>query len=93
MGEAEHASVGTYWKICIILCVATFIEWVIFHIETLSKSAAFMYPVLTILSVGKFFLVVGYYMHLKYDNKILSQCFYFSMALAGLVFAIYLMVM
>ena len=47
-----------------------------------------MIPVLSILSIVKFVLVLGWYMHLKYDNKILTQIFAGSLALAVMVFLI-----
>lgn len=83
-----HATPKTYWIICVILCVATFLEWWIFQVPSLRSSAAVMIPVLSAMSIFKFVLVLGWYMHLRYDNKILTQIFAFSLALAVLVFVI-----
>lgn len=93
MSETEHVSVATYWKICGILCALTFIEWIIFHFPSLRSNAMFMYSFLGVLSIAKFLLVVKYYMHLKYDDALLSKVFYFSTFLAVIVFTIYLLVL
>jgi len=83
-----HSTPKTYWLICVILCLVTFIEWWIFQVPSLRASAAFMIPILSGLSIFKFVLVLGWYMHLRYDNKILTQVFTFSLGLAVLVFVI-----
>ena len=83
-----HASPKTYWIICVVLCVATFFEWWLFQIPSLRSSAAIMIPVLSAMSILKFVLVLGWYMHLRYDNKILTKIFSFSLFLAVMVFVI-----
>jgi cytochrome c oxidase subunit 4 len=84
----DHSPVRTYWKICVILSVMTLVEYLIFKVPSLRGNAMFMIPVLSILSIVKFVLVLGWYMHLKYDNKILTQIFVGSLALAIMVFVI-----
>ncbi len=86
--SGDHSSVRTYWKICVILCLMTLVEYLIFKVPSLRANAMFMIPVLSILSIVKFVLVLGWYMHLKYDNKILTQIFAGSLALAVMVFVI-----
>ena len=83
-----HASVKTYWQIFVVLFVATAIEWAVYLVPSWRESAAFMLPVMGGLSLVKFVLVVGWYMHLKFDNKILTWCFVFSALLALMVFVI-----
>ena len=45
-----------------------------------------MMPVLIVLMVIKFFTVVAYFMHLKFDNKLFSVLFYTGLFLAVCVY-------
>jgi cytochrome c oxidase subunit 4 len=47
-------------------------------------------PVLLILMCVKFFIVVSYFMHLKFDNKLFSFMFYSGLFLAIGVYAAFL---
>ena len=42
-------------------------------------------PLLLILSFFKFYLVAGYYMHLRFDNRVYSVFFFFPLMLAVLI--------
>ncbi|MDD9951027.1 MAG: cytochrome C oxidase subunit IV family protein [Zetaproteobacteria bacterium] len=86
--DSNHASVRTYWNLAGILCVITFIEWVIFKIEDLRTWSAFMLPTLIALSLAKLIMVCGWYMHLKYDHKLLTYVFGFSVFLTMMTFTI-----
>ncbi len=77
----EHASVGFYWMIGLVLTVITLAEVAIFYIPGTGAALA---PTLLILSAVKFSLVVMFFMHLRFDSKIFSGVF-----LAGLVLAIF----
>ena len=77
-----HPTAGVYFKIAIILCVLTAIEVGIFYLEDIGH---WMIPILTILSLGKFALVVMYYMHLKFDNKLFTIMFIAGLVLAAAV--------
>ena len=79
----EHPSSLKYVVIALILSVVTAIEVAVVYIEALS---ALLLPILLILSVGKFIVVVGYYMHLKFDNKLFTILFG-----SGLILAIYVL--
>ena len=48
---------------------------------------AFFLPVLLILMAAKFFTVVSYFMHLKFDNQLFSFLFYMGLLLAVGVYA------
>ena len=54
-----------------ILSALTAVEVAIFYITPLSYG---IIPILAVLSIGKFALVVLYYMHLKFDSKVFSGC-------------------
>ena len=43
-------------------------------------------PALLILMAVKFFTVVSYFMHLKFDNKLFSLLFYTGLVLAVVVY-------
>jgi cytochrome c oxidase subunit 4 len=69
-----------------ILSALTAVEVAIFYITPLSYG---IIPILAVLSIGKFVLVVLYYMHLKFDSRIFSGMFFFGMMVAtGVTFSL-----
>ena len=48
---------------------------------------------LGILAIAKFIVVVAYFMHLKFDNRILRRLFVTGLVLAVLVYVAYLLTM
>ena len=72
-GHGEpHASNRTYVLIAAVLAVITAVEVMVFYIEALSP---LLVPILITLSAVKFFLVVSFFMHLKYDGSMLRGIF------------------
>ena len=81
-----HPTPATYFKVAMALSILTAIEVGIFYVTQIGYA---IIPVLAILSIGKFALVVLYYMHLKFDSKIFSGMFFFGMFVAtGVIFAL-----
>ena len=80
--EHNHPTASKYFVIALILCAITAIEVGVFYLEFLSYS---IIPVLAVLSIGKFALVVMYYMHLKFDSKLFSVLFLTGLILASSV--------
>lgn len=80
--HSGHPTPATYFKVAMALSILTAIEVGIFYITSLSYG---IIPVLAVLSIGKFALVVMYYMHLKFDHWIFSGMFFFGMFLATCV--------
>jgi cytochrome c oxidase subunit 4 len=78
----KHASVGFYWMIGIILAVITGIEVAIFYIPAIGAA---LVPILLVLSIAKFVIVVMFFMHLKFDSRILTAVF-----MAGLILAVFM---
>ena len=72
--EHEHPTWSTYWKVALILTVITIVEVWAYYIPQLVESRIFV-PFLLILSAVKFFIVVMFYMHLKYDHKLFRALF------------------
>jgi cytochrome c oxidase subunit 4 len=78
----QHASVGVYWLIGIVLGVITGIEVAIFYIPAIGAA---LVPILLVLSAAKFVIVVMFFMHLKFDSKVFTALF-----LAGLSLAVFM---
>jgi cytochrome c oxidase subunit 4 len=72
--EKEHPTWSTYWKVAVILTLMTIIEVWIYYIPSFVASKAFV-PVLLAMSAVKFFIVVAFYMHLRYDHKLFRVLF------------------
>jgi cytochrome c oxidase subunit 4 len=86
---------GQYFMIFWVLVALTALEvstywWEDWFGEAAHKVAV---PLLIILMVVKFFLVALYFMHLKFDSKLLKRTFYFGMLLAIIVYVIALSAM
>lgn len=81
-GDAHepHTSNRTYVLIAVVLAVVTAVEVMVFYIEALRP---LLVPILLTLSAAKFFLVVGFFMHLKYDGNVLRGVFVGSLAVAA----------
>ncbi|MDP9363002.1 MAG: cytochrome C oxidase subunit IV family protein [Chloroflexota bacterium] len=73
----NHPGERTYINVAIVLAVITAIEVAIYYVEALED---FLVPILIVLSIAKFIYVVGYFMHLKFDDRRFRWVF-----LAGLV--------
>ena len=76
----DHPGEMVYIKVAAILAAVTAIEVVIYYIDALED---ILVPALLLMSAGKFIAVVGYFMHLKFDDKRFTWVF-----VAGLVIAV-----
>jgi cytochrome c oxidase subunit 4 len=87
----DHPSEGKYWKIFFLLVAITAVEVILsnFSIPGVNLNNA----ALGALAIAKFVIVVGYFMHLKFDNRILRRLFVSGLVLAGLVYVAYLLTM
>ncbi len=68
----DHPGELVYIKIAAILAAVTAIEVIIYYIDALED---ILVPALLLLSAGKFIAVVGYFMHLKFDDRRLAYIF------------------
>lgn len=80
--ESSHPTVSTYLTIAAILTIITLVEVGVFYVPAF---AAFLAPVLLILSAAKFVLVVMFYMHLKGDSRLFTIVFSGPLVLAAFV--------
>jgi cytochrome c oxidase subunit 4 len=76
--DEKHFSDGQYVVVALILAVLTAIEVSTYYVDF----GPLMLPVLIVLMIIKFFTVVAYFMHLKFDNKLFSALFYTGLILA-----------
>jgi cytochrome c oxidase subunit IV len=78
----EHAHPGpkTYVIVGVILAIITLLEvWAYTH----EGIRAILVPLLLVLSATKFVMVVGFYMHLRFDHPLFTGVFGFGLAVAG----------
>ncbi len=80
--DHNHPEPITYFKVAMALVALTALEVVVFYFEWLGYA---IIPVMAILSIGKFGIVVMYYMHLKFDEKLLTYVFMSGLILAVVV--------
>ncbi len=82
--EENHPSPAKYTVIAVILTAITSVEVAVIFIESLRP---LWVPILLLLSAAKFVMVVGYYMHLKFDARLYTTMFVggFLLAVAVLV--------
>lgn len=82
--EHEHPGELTYIKVAIFLAIITVIEVAIYYIEWMHDSGALV-PTLIVLSAVKFFMVVSFFMHLKFDHRLLTFWFVSGLFLGAAV--------
>ncbi|HEX2173959.1 MAG TPA: cytochrome C oxidase subunit IV family protein [Dehalococcoidia bacterium] len=79
-GTHPHPGQGEYVRIAVILAVITAIEVGVYYVEALR---GLLIPILIVLGALKFALVVMFFMHLKFDNRLFT--FLFTGPLIGMI--------
>jgi cytochrome c oxidase subunit 4 len=90
VSQAEHGAHPTeakYVKVALILAVLTAIEVGLYYTKF---SQALTNTMLLALAALKFVMVAAYFMHLKFDNKLLRRLFVTGFVLAVSVYVAYL---
>lgn len=78
-GEHQHGATDKqYIGIALLLAAITAAEVAISYIDV----GPIFLPALLIMMVAKFFIVVSFFMHLKFDHKLFSWLFYAGLFLA-----------
>jgi cytochrome c oxidase subunit 4 len=72
-GGGGHATVRTYVHVAIVLAIITGLEVATLYIPGIP--GPLLVISLLVMSAVKFFLVVGFFMHLKYDSPIMRALF------------------
>jgi cytochrome c oxidase subunit 4 len=87
--DARHAhpSDATYIKVAVVLAIITAVEVALYYwdLGALNNTA------LLVLSAVKFVAVVAFFMHLRFDNRILRRLFATGLVLAVIVYIAYML--
>jgi len=75
-----------YVRIAVILAAITGLEVATYYVDF----GALFLPSLLLMMAVKFVIVVSFFMHLKFDNKLFSWVFYAGLILALTVYGIFL---
>ena len=75
-----------YVRIAAILAAITALEVATYYIDL----GGLFLPSLLIMMAVKFYIVVSFFMHLRYESKLFSWVFYAGLFLAMIVYAIFL---
>ena len=75
-----------YVRIALILAAITALEVATYYVDF----GALFLPSLLIMMAVKFYIVVSFFMHLRYENKLFSWVFYAGLYLAMIVYGIFL---
>ncbi len=84
----HHPTPRQYVQIALLLGLLTAIEVGLFYAEPFFGDL--VVPALLVLAAVKFGLVVGYYMHLKYEKRFLTRLFGGGFVLALMIYAVVL---
>jgi len=82
-GGDGHATVRTYVNVAIALAIITAVEVATLYIPGIPN--ALLVGSLLVMSAIKFFLVVGFFMHLRYDSPIMRALFVGPLLIAILI--------
>ena len=86
--HGAHPTEAKYIKVALILAVLTGIEVGLYYTQF---SEAATNAALILLAAVKFVMVAAYFMHLKFDNKLLRRLFITGFVLAVSVYIAYLL--
>jgi cytochrome c oxidase subunit 4 len=78
MSSAEHRphpTPGQYWMIAAFLAGVTGVEVAMYYIDQQLELGFFNVAVLLVLSAVKFLVVVGWFMHVRFEKPMISRFF------------------
>jgi cytochrome c oxidase subunit 4 len=78
-----HASLKTYIQVALVLAIITAVEVATLYVPGIPNGL--LVVSLLVMSVIKFVLVVGFFMHLKYDGSIMRALFIGPLVLSILI--------
>lgn len=81
-----HPGPRVYVQIAVVLAIITLAEVGAFYLPNIDEGLhPYVTPAFLILSAAKFVLVVGFYMHLKFDPRFFAGVFAFFLLIAASV--------
>ena len=83
-----HPKPKDYWLIAVVLAVITAVEVAIAYTNI---PRVVLITALIVLSAGKFVLVAGWFMHLRFDKTIYTRFFVIGIVGAMVLFAVVLL--
>jgi cytochrome c oxidase subunit 4 len=78
-----HPTPRDYWIVAVVLGVITAAEVSVTYLDFLDPAVA---PLLLVMAAAKFLIVVGWYMHLRFDDPIYRKLFYIGVVAAPILF-------
>ena len=78
-----HPRPRDYWFIAFVLAVITAAEIWVTYVDALDSVVA---PLLIVMAAAKFYLVVGWFMHLRYDEPVYRNLFLIGLVAAPILF-------
>ena len=78
-----HPRTRDYWLIAVILGLITAAEVSVTYMDAFDPVVA---PLLLVMAAVKFAIVVGWYMHLRFDAPLYRKLFYIGVVLAPILF-------
>ena len=85
--EGDHPDAIEYIKIGLMLGIITAVEVAVYYVDALSGA---LLAILLVLSAVKFVVVALWFMHLKFDNRLLTVAFSTGMVLVAALFVVVL---
>jgi len=89
-GHDAHPTPGQYWKIAAFLAFVTAVEVAMYYIDRELGLGVLNAAVLLSLSAVKFLVVIGWYMHVRFERPIISRFFAAGFILAGSLYLVVL---
>ena len=88
--EHEHPSPRRYIEIAVVLALITITEVFVLYIPNpaflgIEAFRPALIPIFIVLSAVKFVVVVGWYMHLRFDDPFFRRMFGFALLIAMMV--------
>ena len=85
-----HPTPAQYWKLAVVLAVLTAVEVAMFYIDRELELGALNALILITLALLKFVIVVGWYMHLRFEKPMLNRFFTAGFILATSLYLVVL---
>lgn len=85
-----HPTPAQYWKLAVVLAVLTAVEVAMFYVDRELELGALNALILITLALLKFVIVVGWYMHLRFEKPMLNRFFTAGFILATSLYLVVL---